>query len=146
MSEIGRPGKLSLDWVTGNLFFIDKSTPNMISACNIVDRKCAQILKIEEGAIISNLVFDPIRGLLFYAKTIPSGLKKPYSKVFKYDIAKQNVTLLASHDVTLVSGMVVDPIRLDLYWSDLHQQAIERIGYDGTGRKIVFKHDVRNLQ
>lgn len=58
---------------------------------------------------------------------------------------EENATLLASHDVTWVSGMVLDHVRQDLYWADLHQELIERVSYDGTHRSIVFRTEASHL-
>jgi len=67
---------------------------------------------------------------------------RPRSEIIRFDAGQSNWTLLAGHDVTWISGMAVDQVRQQLYWADLHQQVIERVSFNASHRKIVFKTEV----
>lgn len=62
IGSFGRPGKLSLDWLNGIIFFIERSTSNQVSACHVASRCCSVVAAAEEGAQISDLVYDPLSG------------------------------------------------------------------------------------
>lgn len=60
IENYGRPGKISFDWITSNIFYIDNSSPNAIKVCHVPDKKCANVLTIEPELILTNLVIDPV--------------------------------------------------------------------------------------
>lgn len=92
---------------------------------------------------ISNLALDPAAGLVFYSQARSSVLQRPSSQILCYSFLNQNATVLVPSDVTWVSGLVVDRIRRYVYWSDLYQQVIERVRFDGTQRQIILQYEVR---
>nr|QJD20828.1 vitellogenin receptor [Liposcelis entomophila] len=142
IENFGRPGKISFDWLTSNIYYIETNQPNAIKVCHVPDKKCAKVLTSDDRHIITNLVVDPLSGSLFYSLTTSSALERPFSKIYQYSFATQNSTLLTPFNVNYVSGIVVDHVRQHLYWSDLYQQVIEKIRFDGKDRQVVFKTDV----
>lgn len=62
IGDMGQPGKLSFDWITGNVFFIDNAKPNKIMVCHMDEKACACILTVNGSYSLSQIVVDPISG------------------------------------------------------------------------------------
>ncbi|KAK6624765.1 hypothetical protein RUM44_011625 [Polyplax serrata] len=139
LQGVDHPSKISYDWRTGNIYYIDNSNPNSIKVCNMARRRCSTVLTVATGIIISHLVVDPVSGQLFYSQVRSTALQRPVSEILSYSFEEQNSTVLVSTEVSWVSGLVVDRIRRYVYWSDLYYQVIEKIRFDGTQRQIVFQ-------
>lgn len=58
----GQPGKLSLDWITNNVYYIDNFDYASIKICNVAEKKYVDIIHVEHGFIISSLLFNPVDG------------------------------------------------------------------------------------
>lgn len=58
----GRPGKITFDWITSNIYYIDNGSPNTIRACHVPDKKCARVLAVDQDHILTNIVVDPLSG------------------------------------------------------------------------------------
>lgn len=142
LQSMDRPSKVTYDWLTGNIFYIDNSKPNKIKVCNLEKKKQSTVLTASPDTLITNLVIEPVSGLLFYSHVRSSVLQRPVSEILSYSFEEQNSTLLVSTDLTWVSGLVVDRIRGYLYWSDLYYQVIEKTRFDGSQRQIVFQSQV----
>ncbi|KAL0278971.1 UNVERIFIED_CONTAM: hypothetical protein PYX00_000631 [Menopon gallinae] len=138
----GQPGKLSLDWITNNIYYIDNFDYGSIKICNMAEKKYVDVIHVERGFIISSLLFNPVNGVLYYSKVRPSSLRRPVSEILSYTASDRNSTLLVGSDVSWVSGFAFDHIRQYLYWADLYNQIIEKVRHDGRERQVVFKMDV----
>lgn len=53
-----RPGKLALDWVTENVYFVERS--HTIKTCHFGVERCANILNTTRDASIDALAVDPV--------------------------------------------------------------------------------------
>ncbi|XP_048001083.1 putative vitellogenin receptor [Leguminivora glycinivorella] len=68
VTNIGRPTKMTVDWVTGNVYFVDaKSTEPCIRACNFDKKRCARIKTLPAGGTFPSLVVSPENRKLYYS-------------------------------------------------------------------------------
>ncbi|CAH0403199.1 unnamed protein product [Chilo suppressalis] len=67
VTNIGKPTKVAVDWITGNVYFVD-STPgaSCIRVCNVGKKRCAKLQKLPANGKVTSLVLEPAWGRMFY--------------------------------------------------------------------------------
>lgn len=58
IKNLVRPTRMSVDWVTENVYFIENH--NEIKVCHFGIQKCALIVAAKPGVQIESLVVDPV--------------------------------------------------------------------------------------
>nr|WJN66573.1 vitellogenin receptor [Grapholitha molesta]WKE35499.1 vitellogenin receptor [Grapholitha molesta] len=66
VSNIGRPIKVSVDWVTGNVYFVDNSTKRSLKVCNFESLRCAKLKDLPTKGTVVSLVISPEIRKIFY--------------------------------------------------------------------------------
>ncbi|XP_063388118.1 low-density lipoprotein receptor-related protein 1-like [Cydia fagiglandana] len=66
ITNIGKPTKMTVDWVTGNIYFVDNSTEPNIRVCNFEKKRCARIKSLPKDGTVSSLVVSPENRRLYY--------------------------------------------------------------------------------
>ncbi|XP_067000750.2 vitellogenin receptor [Anabrus simplex] len=144
--NLGRPTTLAVDWITGNIYFVDESLQNhlRIKVCNLEERRCAMLLHAEAGTVIHSLAVDPISGFLFWSETSYAMFNNPSSIINRAELSGANSTVFVSGNLAAVAGLAADSIRRRLYWVDHVEQRVESIDYHANGRHIVFTKEVKH--
>lgn len=62
MSGLGHPGDIAVDWITQNVYYVEKSIPQEIRVCNFDEKRCAKVISAEHDYIIPKLAVDPLAG------------------------------------------------------------------------------------
>ncbi|KAI8432542.1 hypothetical protein MSG28_013539 [Choristoneura fumiferana] len=67
ITNVGKPSKVAVEWVTGNVYFVD-STPgsSCIRVCNFQRQRCAKLHKLPAGAVVTSLVVSPETRRLYF--------------------------------------------------------------------------------
>lgn len=137
---IGYPQKLSVDWVTGNVYFVDaRQMTKIIKACHLHEQKCAKILEVASHDQISSLVIDAVNKYMFYSTTSWWLFNSPSSVIYKSNLDGSKVHELIKTDLGYVTGLAFDHIKKILYFSDKHLHQIQSVDYDGNNRMLVLK-------
>lgn len=141
VTNIGQPQKLSVDWVTENVYFVNaKSMTREIKACHLHEKKCAKILEVVTHDQISSLVVDGVNKYMFYATTSWWLFNSPTSVIYKANLDGSKVHELLKKDLGYVTGLAYDYNKKILYFSDQHLHHIQSIDYDGNHRVTVLKN------
>lgn len=72
------PTEVVIDWITDNVYFIDKSVA--IKVCHIEKRNCIALIGLKQGEHIKTVAVDAFRHRLFYA-TLKKKSNSPIDRV-----------------------------------------------------------------
>jgi len=62
VTAIGNPGDIALDWITQNVYYVEKSSPQTIRVCNLDEQRYAVVAFVEHGYSVTKIAVDPIAG------------------------------------------------------------------------------------
>jgi hypothetical protein len=62
VTGIGNPGDIAVDWVTQNVYFVQKSAVQTIRVCNLDEQSFAVVTYVEHGYSVTKLAVDPSAG------------------------------------------------------------------------------------
>nr|AXY55007.1 vitellogenin receptor [Maruca vitrata] len=132
ITNIGRPTKVAVDWITGNVYFVD-STPesHCIRVCNVVQKRCARLQDMPANTEITALAVDPPYGRMFYCAS-----RNISSEVWTASLAGQYEHAVAT--VGLCSGIAVDSFRKQLYVTERDPGSVVRMDYNGANQQTVL--------
>lgn len=141
VTGVGQPQRLSVDWVTGNVYFVDVgSLTKEIRACHLHEQRCARILEVPSHDQISSMVVDAVNKYIFYSTTSWWLFNSPASVIYKANLDGTRVHELVKKDLGYITGLAYDHNKKILYFSDQHLSQIERVDYDGNHRAMVLKN------
>jgi low-density lipoprotein receptor-related protein 1 (alpha-2-macroglobulin receptor) len=122
---------LAIDWISGNLYWIDAGSDVLEVANSNGSRR---IVLISSGLRHSHsLVLDLLSGLMFWADgEAPFVINKA-----KLDGSDRRV-LYSSTSIETLRKLTVDLDRQSLYWLDSSSGQIVRIQYDGSARQLIL--------
>ncbi|XP_068625224.1 vitellogenin receptor Yl [Battus philenor] len=139
VTNIGRPSKVAVDWITGNVYFVDV-TPGArcFRVCNVQKRRCAKLQKLPSDADVTALVVDPSSRRMFYCVN-----RELESIVRSASLSGRRLVDVAT--VRNCTGLAVDSFAMMLYVAETGPSHVLRMDYDGNNLKTVLSND-RNLQ
>ncbi|KAI5633262.1 low-density lipoprotein receptor domain class A domain-containing protein [Phthorimaea operculella] len=139
ISNVGKPTKVAVDWVTGSVYFADlRSTNPRIRVCHAQKMRCAVLQKLPLHSDVTALAIDPASRRLFYAVS-----RDLESVIWSSTTAGRHVT-----QVTVVgncSGLAVDSFKKRLFIAEAGPARIIAVDYSGHMLKDVLTED-RHLQ
>lgn len=139
--NVGHPEHLSVDWVTGNLYFYDRSEPS-IKLCSIQRQVCSRIITFTSQVFVKSVVVDPINRILFYSVMHFWIFEVPHSIIYRADMDGQN-QLVLTKDVSHVTSLQCETENKLLYITDISTRTIKMIDYEGKQlRTIVEKQNL----
>ncbi|KAJ8710321.1 hypothetical protein PYW07_009687 [Mythimna separata] len=120
--------QVAVDWVTGNVYFVDMTPSNSrVRVCHVARKRCAVLQKLPSDAKITALVVDPSAGRMFYCVT--RGLE---SVVWSASLAGRHMKDLTT--VRNCTGLAADSFKRQLYVAETGPAHIIRMDYEGEGQ------------
>ncbi|XP_065166985.1 vitellogenin receptor Yl-like [Atheta coriaria] len=139
ISDLGRPQKLAVDWVTKNIYFVEAETAmKSIQVCNFDQERCAKIIDTDPHSQVSALAVDANNKYIFYAVTTWWIFNNPQSVIYKANMDGKNIHELVKTTSGYVTGLAVDYNRKVLYYADQHLNTISRVNYDGDDKTLII--------
>ncbi|KAM3955951.1 putative vitellogenin receptor yl [Aphomia sociella] len=137
VTNIGRPTRVSVDWLTGNVYFVDNNATNShVRVCNLVAKKCAQLQRLPLGrdSNLTSFIVDPANRRMFYCIT-----SDKESVIWSASLAGHDVIDLTT--VRNCTGLAVDSFRKRLYVAETYPALITRMDFEGDRhKKVIFGH------
>ncbi|GFY45676.1 low-density lipoprotein receptor-related protein 1 [Trichonephila inaurata madagascariensis] len=127
--------QIAYDWVSGNWYFLDAMEREMLFVCKHELTVCVTLIDISLSEP-KDLALDPTKGLMFF--TIWGFHTSPALERAQLD--GSNRTKLVSEKIVKPNGIAVDIPTESVYWIDIYLNAIEKVKYDGTGRRVILKN------
>ncbi|RZC40516.1 vitellogenin receptor, partial [Asbolus verrucosus] len=144
IEDVGQPQKLSLDWVTNNVYYVNNQPDiKSISICNFDSKACSRLIPIDVHRQVSALAVDAANKFLFYSLTSWWIFNSP-----SYVIYKTNLDGTGSHELIksrsgYITGLAYDLHKKELYYVDSHQGQLGKISYDGTMNVVLLSNLTR---
>lgn len=139
MQQINKPRKLTVDWVTNNVYVVSDQSPPLLDICHMSEKVCVNLLKFKNREIVSSLAVDVMNNRLFYAVLRFSASTAPSSTIYGHALDGSRMTVIVS-DAGHVSDFVTDANKQILFYADLSTSSIWSASYDGTSRKQIIAH------
>lgn len=135
VKNIGQPTQVAVDWITENVYFIDKS--RAIKVCHMNNRNCITLIEFHEGEHIKSLVVDALHRRFFYAITKKIEFTMPESTIYSHSLdgsQKQPI----SKDSFYIPAITCDFYTERIYYAALETRMIWSVKYDGTGKQVMI--------
>ncbi|XP_049879788.1 putative vitellogenin receptor [Pectinophora gossypiella] len=135
VTNIGIPTMVAVDWITGNVYFVD-ATPgaSRVRVCNIVRRRCAKLQKLPSSADVTALIVDPSARRMFYCIT-----RDLESVIWSATFSGRLVTQVAV--VQNCTGLAADSFKQRLYVAETGPAKIVPMDYNGNRHKKILTND-----
>ncbi|XP_045762234.1 putative vitellogenin receptor isoform X2 [Maniola jurtina] len=133
ITNIGIPSKMALDWITGNVYFVDASlAAGCVRVCNFQAKRCATLQKLASDKVTA-LAIDPANRVMFYCV---SGADKAITIVRWASLSGGNASDLVS--ASSCSALTVDSFSQVLYIASEQPSSILEVSYLDKKPKIVL--------
>ncbi|XP_052872576.1 putative vitellogenin receptor [Anopheles cruzii] len=138
LSDIGKPEKVAVDWITNNVYLIDKSEPS-IKVCNLERGVCARLVSFMRQHFLKALCVDPVNKYMFYSVLFSWIFEEPHSIIYRANL-DGTLRQIVAKDNGLVSTLAVDPNSKTLYFTDLSKNTLNRVSYDGKELAVLVRN------
>ncbi|XP_052899994.1 putative vitellogenin receptor [Anopheles moucheti] len=137
MTSVGTPDKLTVDWITANVYFVDITEPS-IKVCNFERAACARVISFTQRNFVKALAVDPVNKHMFYSLLYSWIFQVPHSIIFKarLDGTQQEIV---TKQPGLISAVAVDPQSQLLYYTELSGNTLCRVDYLGKQLKVLVR-------
>ncbi|KAF5291298.1 hypothetical protein FQA39_LY03449 [Lamprigera yunnana] len=131
ISDIGKPQKLTVDWITQNVYYVNKESRTKIRMCNFEKQTCCTIVDIGVKSDITALVVDSVNTYLFYAVHNMLSFGGSYTTViYKCNLDGSDLSTLVQLDSAVISGLTLNTYTNMLYY--IHSTGdVHKIDYTG---------------
>ncbi|XP_064475155.1 prolow-density lipoprotein receptor-related protein 1-like [Ornithodoros turicata] len=136
---------MAIDWMGRNLFWTDEGHLSISVARldNSTIRKQLISLNMSHPRAI---VVDPKGGFMYWsdwsADTYPPPDREHAGKIERAYMDGTHREDFVTENIHWPNGLSIDYNKNQLYWCDVYFHRIERIGLDGTGRKVLIEGEV----
>lgn len=137
ISELDNPTKIAIDWITGNIYYVEAGSKIVI--CNFNTQKCSKIYAVGKGRTISAMAVDPLAGYIFWNEIKYTDSLTPISIIKRADCSGSNVYNLTAEIPTVVDNLAIDPFKSNLYFLNRYNKSLERVTYYGLEMFTVFE-------
>ncbi|XP_076313100.1 LDL receptor protein 1 isoform X3 [Tachypleus tridentatus] len=133
-SVAGIAAGLAVDWIAGNIYWIDMSY-DVIEVAH-VNGSSRYVLIHENLDKPRVIVVNPLKGYLFWSDWgfLP--------RIERASLDGTDRTVLVNTSLQMIVDLALDLKEDKLYWCDSHTDTIERINLDGTKRELVLHGQV----
>ncbi|XP_055304750.1 putative vitellogenin receptor [Sitodiplosis mosellana] len=135
VTNIGMPTHVAVDWITDNVYFIDKSVA--IKVCHMENRKCITLIEFKEGEHIKSLAVDALHHRLFYVIVKKFEFTMPESKIIAHGLDGSHKQMITK-DSFFVPSITCDFYTERIYYVGLETKTIWSVRYDGTGKQLMI--------
>lgn len=141
VDNVGTPTKITVDWVTNNVYFIDHNTDgSSIRVCHMLERRCIKLMKFEPNEQVKSLAIDPLNHRLFYSVVKYFTLSAAETKIYVANLDGTQSKLLVSNG-HFVTAMAIDPYAERVYFTDVEKHSLLSIRYDGTKKRTEMENN-----
>ena len=136
MFDFNTVNHIAVDWLSNNWYFLD-DTRELVLLCGLRFIPAKFLCKVVLSVGISKprgIALDPNEGLMFL--TIWGANK---AKLIRANLDGRENRILVDTKIVYPSGITIDYPNKHVYWVDTYLDYIERINYDGTGRKTILR-------
>ncbi|KAH8384977.1 hypothetical protein KR093_003920, partial [Drosophila rubida] len=136
--SLSSPGKLAVEWTTGNVYAIVGTAAQQISVCSFAAKMCGRILQLAHGRghfTLKALAADAHHARLFYAAVRQKSFGQPLTELYVACLDGSRPELLLRKERSYVSAIALDPHQQLLYFVDLHTRSLEAIDYRVRGSR-----------
>ncbi|KAF5274097.1 hypothetical protein FQR65_LT04495 [Abscondita terminalis] len=131
MSKIGHPQKLSVDWVTQNVYFASNDFPRTsIRMCNFELETCTSIVDIGINNNITSIAVESVEKLLFYAVHSSHILGSYGTFIYRCNLDGKHLQKLVKMDSSPISGITFNIYTRTLFYIHIIGDAY-KTDYDG---------------
>lgn len=134
------PNSMSLDWTTGNLYFIE-SFRNRISACSSTSFKCSLIISKSGLSSGHSICLNPQVGFMFWVEATLHN-----SSILRADMDGTSSSVVVEVANSLISSLAVDIANRRIYWSVTDQSVISSSKLNGQGHRVISNRYMRSVQ
>ncbi|XP_019544975.3 putative vitellogenin receptor [Aedes albopictus] len=135
--NVGHPEHLAVDWITGNLYFYDRSEPS-IKLCSVQRQLCSRIITFASQVFVKAVAVDPVNRIVFYSLMHFWIFEVPHSIIYRADMDGQN-QLVITKDVSHVTSLQVDTENKLLYIADISTRTIKVLDYEGKQLRTIIE-------
>uniref|UniRef100_A0A1A9W8J7 EGF-like domain-containing protein n=1 Tax=Glossina brevipalpis TaxID=37001 RepID=A0A1A9W8J7_9MUSC len=126
---VNQPSKVSVDWITDNVYVISIDQVFVIKVCSFKSKMCGTIIKTMPNQIIKALAVDAYNKKLFFV-----ALQRQSFGEYKSRIAISNLDGARRHYIltkekSFITALACDPYKKTLYFTDIHQRTLQSISY-----------------
>lgn len=144
MENVGQPTKITLDWITGNLYYVNNAPGvKSISICNFEDKACSNLIPVDIHRQVSALVVDSSNKLLFYSLVSWWTFNSPNYVIYKTNLDGTGTQELVKSTSGYITGLAFDLYKKELYFIDQHQSQLTKIKYDGSDKTLLVSNLTR---
>jgi hypothetical protein len=146
LEDVGQPGKLVLDWMTNNIYYVNNE-PNAksISICNFDDKACSHLIPVDQHRQISAIAVDATNKLLFYSLVSWWMFNSPNYVIYKTNLDGTESQEIVKSSSGYVTGLSCDIYKKQLYFVDQHQGQLTQIRYDGSKKTVLASNLTRPM-
>lgn len=136
VKNIGNPTQVAVDWITDNVYLIDRSTA--IRICHMENSVCITLIQFTQGEHIKSLAVDPLNHRLFYSVIKTFELSMPETTIYMHNLDGTKKKMLAKNPF-YVSAITCDFHKERLYYVGLDTKSVWTIKYDGSDKHLLFE-------
>ncbi|CAF0957368.1 unnamed protein product [Adineta ricciae] len=125
---------LTLDWISGNLYFSYISNQYGHLEVNRLGTDHRLILRKGTNETIYSLAVNPKRRFLYWCD------RGPRAHITRSLLNGENVTYLVTTQIIRPESITIDYSTDDVYWADSIRDTIEVISWDGRNRRTVSRN------
>lgn len=140
VENVGTPTKITVDWITNNVYFIDYNTQgSTIRVCHMLEQRCIKLMKFEPNEHVKSIAVDSLHQRLFYTIVKYFVLSSTETKIYMANLDGTQAKLLVDggHHV---SAMTIDPYSERVYFTDSDKRSLYSIRYDGTKKRTMIEN------
>ncbi|KAK4884699.1 hypothetical protein RN001_000970 [Aquatica leii] len=141
ITDIGYPQKLSVDWITQNVYFVNNNFPrSSIRMCNFESKFCAHVVDAGINNNVTSIAVESLEKLLFYAAHNSYIFGTYGTFIYKCNLDGSNLEKVIKMDSNAISGMTFNTYTRTLFY--IHSVGnIYKTDYDGHNQlKIITNY------
>ncbi|XP_064646226.1 low-density lipoprotein receptor-related protein 2-like [Lineus longissimus] len=122
---------MSLDWLTGNLYFVNVFKTTTDIEVLRLDTKYRKIIFSTTMDVPFKLAVNPIKRYLYWIDRGSNG------KIIRSRLNGMNATSIVTTGVSRPTGITIDITTHDVYWVDSAVDAIQKVSWNGGSRQYI---------
>lgn len=135
VQNIGQPTQVAVDWITENVYFIDKS--QAIKVCHMGARNCITLIEFHDHEHIRSLAIDALHHRLFYSIVKKFEFAMTESTIYAHNLDGSQKRMV-SKDSFFIPAITCDYYTERVYYVGQDTKTIWSVKYDGTGKQLMI--------